>query len=687
MQGKMFDFGQSEKIYMLSGTCFVIGLVLWINFQNISLSLLFGVVGFLFYLLCNIVLIYGTQKNTKQYLMGLLFACNFFGSLFFLKYFIQEQVYTQFGKKLFVASIGLVVFFYFLGAISVMFIRYFIKSLKRFVGVKSNRKVLMLIVFFSVLILINADVFDTWLRWDNYIYYIAYEKINFEALFSKSSVFRISSHPTYAMSLLVLVLNYIVEDANIVAYLLNFICFFGGCVCFMALVRKIFSNWSFVEVYLASFLYAASPFFLGGMKCLNLELYLTFSLLLYLMASAYNFRALQFIAGFMLVFGKETGVVMLFLIMIVDVLRKNIELRSLKIYLKSEDCFFALLMLILGVMWLIDYKKQNWLSTTLVSLETIDGSQFNNLDISWVYIKDKLKVLFLAQFNWFFWIAIIVYFCRIVVNVIRKKNYNDEYSTHKIGIWLEMLAAAIGCLAVNLFMITYNHMRYLSPLIPILYLMFLYAINKLFVTSLMKCFIYCTISAVMFVQCFFTIDPIMRHCFTNLKIGENSVLCAPPNNVIDFGYPFVGEIQYNRQIADFDDALDKIIASADYDDNSCIVISAEFRAKTAGTDSGYLEAVHCIIGCGYQYLKNPTRYMSWDDKNKKRYLANSSENEMNVLFITSADQILDYKQRYSKVIYIKMPWQDNLFENEIQEMNLQEIVVNHRGWGLSAYIY
>ena len=218
MQGKMFDFGQSEKIYMLSGTCFVIGLVLWINFQNISLSLLFGVVGFLFYLLCNIVLIYGTQKNTKQYLMGLLFACNFFGSLFFLKYFIQEQVYTQFGKKLFVASIGLVVFFYFLGAISVMFIRYFIKSLKRFVGVKSNRKVLMLIVFFSVLILINADVFDTWLRWDNYIYYIAYEKINFEALFSKSSVFRISSHPTYAMSLLVLVLNYIVEDANKVDY-------------------------------------------------------------------------------------------------------------------------------------------------------------------------------------------------------------------------------------------------------------------------------------------------------------------------------------------------------------------------------------------------------------------------------------------------------------------------------------
>lgn len=679
-----FNFWQVESIFILSCACFVTGFVLWINFQSVLCSSMLIVIGLFLYILCNAILIYGKRNRQKRYLIGLFCVCNLLGIFVCFKFFIQEMVYLRVNMKFCIIIIGLFLFSFFGGCVLILCVKHFKGVTKLFIG--NYIKVLWLAVFFIVLTFTNADVFDTWLRWDNYEYYRFMEQITFDALFEKVSAFRIAGHQTYALSLLVLILNYITEDTIITVYLLNFIYLFGGYICFMALIRKMFSGLSFTEIYLGSLLYALSPFFLGGMKCINLEFYLTFSLLLYLTASVYNFKALQFIAGFMLIFGKETGVVIMFVIMAVNVLWNNIDIKSLKKYIKTEDFYYALMILLLGLLWLVDYEGHQWLSTNVFPYETVDGSLFNNLGVSWIYIKDKLTVLFLSQFNWIFWIGIIVCLCAEIVNIIPTISYVNQANVLKNKAWMEMLGAAIGCLSVNLFMITYNHYRYIAPLIPILYLLFLRAVNILIGKVFIRCCIYCMVSLLLFVQCFRTIDPLMKHCFANLNIGESAVLCSPPNNVIEFGAPFTGEVQYNRQIADFDATLDNIIKCVDYSDDSCIVFSDEFSAKSANKN-GYIGAVHCIGGYGYQYVKNPTRYVSWDKQNGKRYLSGSDKNEMNIVYLSSADQMIDLKQKYDRVIYIKMPWQDNLYKNEIEKMNLPETKVTYRGWELNAYTY
>lgn len=680
--GENYSFWQAESVFILSFACVMAGFVLWINFQNILCSALLVAAGGLFYILCNTILIFEKQERKDHYLAGLLSVSNLLGILVCLRFLFKRPAHR--GVSVIICVLSLCLFLLFMGG----YLRVYAKRFKDLSSIilKNRMKALCLFAFFAFLIVINADIFDTWLRWDNYEYYRCMETITFRALVEKVSAFRICGHQTYALSLLVLIVKYITGSAIVTAYLLNFLYLIGGYICFMALMRKLFSGLSFAEIFLGSFLYALSPFFFGAMKCLNLEFYLAFSLLVYLAASAYDLRGLQYIGGFMLIFGKETGVVIMLAIMAANVLREIIELKSLKAYFRTKNFYFALMTFILGVLWLVDYKKHTWLASNAYPFETVDGSTFNAVGVSWVYIKDKLRVLFLSQFSWIFWIGITVFLCLWIIRKLQGKSYAGQSNLLKNKVWLEMLAAGIGCLFVNLLMITYNHYRYLSPLIPVLYLLFLRAVNILVRKKYFRCGIYCVISVLLFLQCFRTVDPVMKHFFVNLAIGEDAVLCSPPNNVIDFGAPFIGEVQYNRQIADFDRALDDLIGSIGYDDDTCIVISDEFTAKSANKN-GYIGAVHAIGGYGYQYIDSFTRYVSWDQQNEKRYLSKSDKNEMHIVYLSSAARMMELKQQYGRVVYIKMPWQDNLYKNEIEALDLPETTVKYRGWELNAYVY
>ena len=63
-------------------------------------------------------------------------------------------------------------------------------------------------------------------------------------------------------------------------------------------------------------IFVFSPYFWGQMTCVNLEFYCVFSLLIFLVAEAYEIPLLQFIGAFMLCFGKESGTVILAFIML-----------------------------------------------------------------------------------------------------------------------------------------------------------------------------------------------------------------------------------------------------------------------------------------------------------------------------------------------------------------------------------
>ena len=548
---------------------------------------------------------------------------------------------------------------------------------------------LCLLVF---LLMLNLGSFNTWPRWDNYAYFTELKRLDLHSLFTLSSL-RVANHATYAYSFLYIAINTAFDNPNFSAYVLNFIFLLGGTLCFRSILGKLFPHWGQPQRFLATCIFAFSPYYLGQMTCINLEFYSAFALLLFLAGEANKMRVLQFIAAILLCFGKESSTVVLVFMMLGKLLANIIVNRPKvrKEWIAALDLSFSLPVLSIGLLWLWDLLQHNWMSTNQAEFLTVDGHLFNSFGFSPIYIWDTLKTLLCANFDW---VCIVICCAALILWLIRRifQRRIPELSLSQVTeepvtvLWFELIGSFIGGIIMQLLFITYNNIRYNSSLIPAIYLFTFTAIGVLFNRQWIKNAVFCLLACALIVQCFFTIDPVMLSVLPRFKIGHGYIVSSE-NNVIGVGAEFIDSAQYNWQIRDFDKAFDQLLSKIEYDTtNTCVMISSEYETLTVG---GVCSAIHLILGFGYPYYVSNPQNVVWDTANQRRELSDDTTNLLNVFFISSPDEVEALGKQYQHAFYFRMPWEDQLYSEQLSSQNFwgKAIESNYHGWTLYAYEY
>lgn len=684
-----------QRYIIIAVTAFVLGGYIFATSNTYLVPFALALAGGMFYLLAHYRLLTSSNKIRSADYYAVIFVCavNIWILLAIASY-VCEKIGTMGKKRILLCVI-----------VGVLLLALIVLELWKVIAFKNKRECLRnktttvseraaALIFALILIALNLDIFNTWPRWDNYAYITELERLCFSSLRDLSNL-RVADHATYAYSVVFIFINMVVSNANTTAYLLNYIYLLGGTFCFWILLKKLFPNRSYFERLLAVCLFSFSPYFLGQMACVNLEFYAVFAFLLFLAGEATGVYVIQFAGAALMCFGKESSTVALACMMlgkiIVNVIR--VHPKNGKEWISALDIKFSGPVLCMGLLWLWDVLNNNWMASNQTEFLTVDGKEFNAFGISGFYIKDKLITLLCANFDWVFFsiltIAFVIYVIRWCFGRRRKYEGND-IGEHESGetftIWAELTGVLIGGMAMQLLFITYNNIRYFSILIPIVYIISFAALGLITRRRWLRNTI-CAVAAVcLLAQSFYTVDPVMLFTMPRMSTGSGYIVSSE-NSAINVGAAFIDTAQYNRQIKDFDSTFDKLLGQIEYDTtNTCIVISSEYETPTVG---GVCSAIHLILGFGYPYYESAPRNVIWDSEKQCRKLSQDDEDLLNVFFVSSADQISELSNQYSRVFYFRMPWQDNLYEEQLSELNCfsDPFSVEANGWKLCAYQY
>jgi len=350
---------------------------------------------------------------------------------------------------------------------------------------------------------------------------------------------------------------------------------------------------------LATFLYAFSPFVLGIIGDFNLDSASMYFMIIFIACSLYHYESLELIFAFCFCFTKELSIIYYtFYIIFKCVCEYNSEysfdcLGLLKYAICNiKNYIYALPVVLWGVLFKLNTTVGGW-SSGKQSLWSNEG--MNCFGISSSVISMKLKQVLILNFNWIFWMIILLG-CFILL--IKKNKIDEEIS--KILNPLCLMGGIMiifGCLYI-----TYTHARYLTPLIPILYLSA--TVILAYVFNIIDFGIFNVVIAfLLLIQSFYTIDPIMQKTFNSISVGNNDLctLQVEPDNRIYDSVKFHDSIVYNRQYIYWQDTLKKLLKRAKYDGEMLIVLPKD---DNCGTWS--------ILGWGTCFWNNEKGELQYD---------------------------------------------------------------------------
>lgn len=537
-------------------------------------------------------------------------------------------------------------------------------------------------------IAVNLRIFRFWPRWDSYAYLFDFYKLSADGIFHHDGM-HVAQHLTNAYGLLAVGVQAILgRDMRqvLVAINLGFVC--AEFVLFFWLFRAYTPRTKPIVSFLFALAFALSPYMYGSTSSLCLENFMIMALALLLYADATDNDYLLLLGAFMLCNSKENGVVITCAVMIARILRGSLrywktrnENRGVLSYLKRIDIFSCCSVALLGGLWFLEFKQGSWTQTNDAFMPTVDGSTFNSVSLSRIYIGDKLKTLFMANFNWIF--VIILVAAAIVYFVSYRKKGNCILEG--IMRFIVPLAAAGAMVAFSLVFVTYNHFRYWAPTLVPIYLLAYCAAIYLCRKQYLRIAIPVALSVLLCTQSYTTIDPVMLATFGHINTGK-TVVVSTADNVIGRAEPtFLDACAYNHQIMYFDEAYDLVLEQIKYSNSdTAIVVSGSLSTATVG---GTVDSLHMLSGFGYQYMDVP-RYVTWSHRIQRRVLTSESWDAMNVYYYSqhNAEIIETLYNEYEKVYYIQMPFMDT---SDLEKLQLNpeqpEICVEHYGWRICAY--
>ena len=557
---------------------------------------------------------------------------------------------------------------------------FYLKPIKKPKWDKKNFLALLPLAALSfVVIILNLENFNAWIRWDSYDYYYYFENLSYSSLNVFDNL-RPANHAAYGSSIIYMVANGIIGNTKVSLLLINILMLVVGTLLFYRITARLFPHWHWYSHLATSCIYAFSPFIFGLAWSINLEVYLIFGLVLFLWGEIEKLPTVQTFAAILICFSKETGAIILATVMIAR-LATNFIIKSQRknSFIKKLELGLSIPVLTVGLVWLYDFLENSWVSSNNLEIDTATKDvTFNEFGFNEVYFNDRLTSLIFTNFTW---LILVVVLAGLAIGLIRWKSCSDE-RTYFI---VELVAGLAVSLVPLFYFITYNHIRYAAPSAILLLLLLPEALDRILSGCRVRTVLCSVLAACSLAQCYITVDPMMYSNFSMLNKGEsklaishNNILADEEENVFSISV----DSQYNREIMYFDKALDEILEAINYDNNTCILLSGEHVKPSVGQ---YVGAEYLILGFGYPHMAKP-RFICWNADKGERYLGPNKADQINVAYVGQNHDIEMALEKHDRCILITFSFSnEDRFNSLLNDFNHERIAEKTvKGWTLYA---
>lgn len=400
------------------------------------------------------------------------------------------------------------------------------------------------LIILTLLLMYDSDALQ--FKWDGLLYYRTCNELNIGSISSLA----IYGHIAQTYGMLNGLATMITGNTAIAMLLVNCImtvfsiCAFYGILKLVIIGKREWVYVSFTAVY------AWSPFLLGMVHYHNLD-YLCQCLFPIVLFFLYKKQWVYFsLASLLFCFTKEPAIIVYGAICVGIVLLDWIADKEFSFGKRVQRLFTRkkyYLMVIPGILWLATY-------CLLGPWSAGEGG----FAIDWNYIPEKLKVLYIFNFNWVFSILIILGLTGIVIC----RKWNDFKFIFPI------LCGQIAFTGFSCLFKTVNHPRYTDTNQVALYSM---AIILLCCYNKISSWVFSSIMAcLLLISSFVTIDPITRICFPSYNIGSTEMVTT-----MEQGIPLGDGMIYNRQMLGYERVINMALEEALQDSKNVLFPTLE----------------------------------------------------------------------------------------------------------------
>lgn len=365
-------------------------------------------------------------------------------------------------------------------------------------------------------------------RWDGaYVYQYIHDEISLSDIFNLSQL-SFCGHIDMTYIGINKILAMIFGDLSVGMTVGTILLLLGSMACIYGIVKCFVRDRSDLEYAIMAALYVASPFVLGlsGYNYWDSWVILLFPILIY--SSMRELWIVHLVMAVVFCYIKETAIVAYAGYAAGMVIADWIQNRDWKHVVKSKQYWG---MLVVGLSWLYLYiKLPNWDG---VGGFTLDGE----------YILQKLKVMYILNFNWILSILTLV---AMIILLKKKRMINN--------LILPILCSDVLFVLFSCLFETVNHARYIDTHIIVLNLMAIIGIQSIGHQSY-RYIMTILVIIMLTVSNYSTIDPLTLAAFDNYHVGKINMISTCQGEYLS------DSMVYNQQYRYFDKALNKALSS------------------------------------------------------------------------------------------------------------------------------
>ena len=388
-----------------------------------------------------------------------------------------------------------------------------------------NKEVCLLLCIFLIL---GLAPFRLQFRWDGALYEQACRLMNIHSLSSLGAY----GHLSQAYGSLYYLLWSIVGNTQYAMVILNIALYLLSIIGIYLFTNRICDGIHKTSMLLITLMYASSPYLLGMVNYYSLD-YMATCTFIWVVYFAYSNKwILHFAVAICFVFTKEPSIVVYGAfcvgVLIIDIIENGI---------KACVCRYRYYsMVAVAVFWVVLYS--------LIGGWSGGEGQFA---IDGTYVVNKLKALYILNFNWLILILSIV--CAVIL-IIKRQNGKG------LKLCLPIILSMIGYTLFSILFKTVNHARYTAAVPVGLYLIFVIVLSNLKQTRLIvKNALLVIVSICMLLSSYMTFDPVSLYCFENVSTGNGRMLTTGD-------YAIGDSMIYNKQMLGEENAFNMALSYA-----------------------------------------------------------------------------------------------------------------------------
>ena len=538
----------------------------------------------------------------------------------------------------------------------------------------------LLFLFLIAYFILMLEGLHSWTNWDSKAYYSFITNLK-NITFSPNDIaaFKSAGHMSYAYMFFMAIGEFVLPSYGVGCRLVNIILLMISVIYLNKILNFIFKNNKILNISL-TIVFALTPTIWGPIYEQNLEMSILFCFILFFWFYISKKNILATFFGTLLVFTKETSILLVAGVAIGAVILELIKEKNIKRIFETSFIKQMLIYYIPCCLFMLYYSidGSGWAKNTTAD----KAKEINVFTVNWIYISGKIKQMFFSNFQWTITI-LLVFGILSVLFAIRKNKL--EIKNCKIGFIIPLLTAYFFFICIQLLYVTYLFPRYIVVNYFFMIVLLGYVLNFLEIKYNILQVVLVGIMVLFFKETFWTIDSVTLACFETIDIGEGKL--APANILLTYDEKTIlyGKdarvmalspyTSYNRQFLYKYKMFEKVLETIEYSNNDLIILPDINNPISNGTYWGYESSNY------------------YDSKSKKVYqfyepITSEKDDKEFINYIIQGDEIKKINiNKYSNVYFIDFPYETD-FDSDLTIENYDAKLfrkIDYRGWTSTIY--